>query len=303
MRVVTETAIREFPLLSRGKVRDIYAIDDETLLLVTTDRMSAFDVIMNEPVPYKGVVLNQITLFWMDRLKDIVPNHILESDASRYPAALRPYADMLEGRSVLARRALPLPVECIVRGFLSGSGWKAYQKDGAVCGHKLPAGLRESERLPRPIFTPSTKAAIGEHDENITAAQAAALVGEETAAALERVSLRLFDEASRHAAEAGIILADTKFEFGLAKNADGKEELIWIDEALTPDSSRFWASDAYEPGRAQPSFDKQYLRDWLAGQKWNFTPPPPALPQEVVAQTRDRYFEAYHRLTGKTLAV
>lgn len=303
MKVVTETGIKEFPLLSRGKVRDIYAIDDETLLLVTTDRMSAFDVIMNEPVPYKGVVLNQITLFWMDRLKDVVPNHILESDASRYPAALRPYADMLEGRSVLARRARPLPVECIVRGFLSGSGWKAYQKDGAVCGHALPAGLRESERLPRPIFTPSTKAAIGEHDENITAAQAAALVGEETAGALERVSLRLFEEASRHAASTGIILADTKFEFGLAKNADGKEELIWIDEALTPDSSRFWASDAYEPGRAQPSFDKQYLRDWLAGQKWNFTPPPPALPREVVEQTRDRYFEAYRRLTGKTLAV
>lgn len=303
MRVVTETAIREFPLLSRGKVRDIYAIDDETLLLVTTDRMSAFDVIMNEPVPYKGVVLNQITLFWMDRLKDVVPNHVLESDVSRYPAALRPYAEMLEGRSVLARRARPLPVECIVRGFLSGSGWKAYQKDGAVCGHKLPAGLRESERLPRPIFTPSTKAAIGEHDENITAAQAAALVGEETAAALESVSLRLFEEASRHAAEAGIILADTKFEFGLAKNADGKEEIIWIDEALTPDSSRFWASDAYEPGRAQPSFDKQYLRDWLAAQKWDFTPPPPALPREVVEQTRNRYFEAYRRLTGKTLAV
>ena len=299
MQIVRETAIREYPLVSRGKVRDIYAIDDETLLLVTTDRMSAFDVIMGEPIPWKGVVLNQLTLFWMETLQDVIPNHILESDVHRFPSGLQPYADMLEGRSVLARRAKPLPVECIVRGYLSGSGWKAYQQTGSVCGHRLPEGLVESSRLPAPIFTPSTKAAIGAHDENITREEAGALVGQERAKELESVSVRLFERATERAEKAGIILADTKFEFGLVPDGSGGERLIWIDEALTPDSSRFWAADVYEPGRPQPSFDKQYLRDWLSAQDWNFAPPPPRLAAEVAERTQKKYVEAYERLTGR----
>lgn len=301
MRVVTQTNITEYPLLSRGKVRDIYEIDEETLLIVTTDRMSAFDVVMNEPIPHKGVVLNQITLFWMDKTADIVPNHILERDVARFPKKLAPYADMLEGRGVLARKARPLPVECIVRGHIAGSGWKDYVKTGQVCGYTLPKGLRESDRLEKPLFMPSTKAEIGRHDQNISTDEAAALIGRDMEQKLEDASIRIFERAREHARQKGIIVADTKFEFGLVPDDHGETRLTLIDEVLTPDSSRFWSAKDYAPGRSQPSFDKQYLRDWLSAQQWNYAPPPPTLPDEVVAKTRNKYLEAYSLLTGQTL--
>lgn len=296
MQVVTKTEITEYPLLSRGKVRDIYAIDDQTLLLVTTDRMSAFDVIMNEPIPYKGVVLNQITLFWMEKFKDILPNHLIASEVKDFPAPLHKYAAQLEGRSVLVHRAKPLPVECIVRGHITGSGWNDYRKTGTVCGHALPAGLVESQKLENPLFTPSTKAELGEHDENITVEQAAALLGQELARKVEAVSIEIFSRGREYAEGRGIIIADTKFEFGLLNG-----NLILIDEVLTPDSSRFWPMQGYTPGKGQPSFDKQYLRDWLSAQPWDKTPPPPALPEDVIAQTRKKYEEAYSILTGRSL--
>ncbi len=296
MNVVTRTDITEYPLVSRGKVRDIYEIDKDTLLLVTTDRMSAFDVIMNEPIPYKGVVLNQITLFWMDMFKDIQPNHLIAHDVKDFPAPLQKYAADLEGRSVLVRKAKPLPIECIVRGHITGSGWKDYQKTGSVCGHALPAGLLESAKLATPLFTPSTKAELGEHDENITVEQAVAMIGEELARKVEAVSIDIFSRGREFAEGKGIIIADTKFEFGML---DG--ELILIDEVLTPDSSRFWPMEGYAPGKGQPSFDKQYLRDWLSAQPWAKTPPPPALPDNVIAETRKKYEEAYSILTGKAL--
>ena len=244
MRVVTQTNITEYPLLSRGKVRDIYEIDEETLLIVTTDRMSAFDVVMNEPIPHKGVVLNQITLFWMDKTADIVPNHILERDVARFPKKLAPYADMLEGRSVLARKARPLPVECIVRGHIAGSGWKDYVKTGQVCGYTLPKGLRESDRLEKPLFMPSTKAEIGRHDQNISTDEAAALIGRDMEQKLEDASIRIFERAREHARQKGIIVADTKFEFGLVPDDHGETRLTLIDEVLTPDSSRFWSASS-----------------------------------------------------------
>jgi len=292
MKVVVKTQIDAYPLLSRGKVRDIYAVDDDTLLIVTTDRMSAFDVIMNDPIPYKGVILNKITLFWMEKFKDIIPNHLLESDVDRFPAALAPWKDELEGRAVLVRKAQPLPVECIVRGYITGSGWKDYQANGTLCGYALPADLRESDRLNPPLFTPSTKAALGQHDENISVARAAEILGTETAAQVERASLQIYAAGRAWAAERGIIVADTKFEFGFI---DGKLHLI--DEVLTPDSSRFWPAKGYEPGHGQPSFDKQYLRDWLKKQPWNMQPPPPPLPQDIVDATAARYREAYDILT------
>lgn len=296
MQIITQTTIAEYPLLSRGKVRDIYEIDASTLLLVTTDRMSAFDVIMAEPVPHKGVVLNQITLFWMEKFAHLVENHLIESDVTRYPARLQPYTDMLEGRSVLVKRAKPLPVECIVRGYITGSGWKDYQKTGSVCGHKLPAGLQESARLEKPLFTPSTKAEMGSHDENISMEQAEKLLGADLARQVERLAIALYTEGRAWTEARGILLADTKFEFGML---DGK--LILIDEVLTPDSSRFWPAQGYTPGHSQPSFDKQYLRDWLSSQPWDQTPPPPALPAEVLAETRKKYVEAYTLLTGREL--
>jgi len=292
MKVVVKTQIDAYPLLSRGKVRDIYAVDDDTLLIVTTDRMSAFDVIMNDPIPYKGVILNKITLFWMEKFKDIIPNHLLESDVDRFPAALAPWKDELEGRAVLVRKAQPLPVECIVRGYITGSGWKDYQANGTLCGYALPADLRESDRLNPPLFTPSTKAALGQHDENISVARAAEILGAETAAQVERASLQIYAAGRAWAAERGIIVADTKFEFGFI---DGKLHLI--DEVLTPDSSRFWPAKGYEPGHGQPSFDKQYLRDWLKKQPWNMQPPPPPLPQDIIDATAARYREAYDILT------
>ena len=292
MKVTTKTDIKEFPLLNRGKVRDIYDIDDSTLLIVTTDRMSAFDVIMNEPVPYKGVILNQITLFWMKKFAHLVKNHLIESDVDKFPAALAPYREELEGRSVLVKKAKPLPVECIVRGYITGSGWKDYQATGQVCGYTLPEGLRESDKLEPALFTPSTKAELGRHDENISVAEAARLLGEDTARLAEKTSLAIYEAGRTFAAGRGIIVADTKFEFGFI---DGRLHLI--DEVLTPDSSRFWPADQYKAGQGQPSFDKQYLRDWLKKQPWNMQPPPPHLPEEVIRATADRYKEAYEILT------
>ncbi|MBE6440964.1 MAG: phosphoribosylaminoimidazolesuccinocarboxamide synthase [Desulfovibrio desulfuricans] len=288
MKVVVKTDISVYPLLSRGKVRDIYDVDEKTLLIVTTDRMSAFDVIMSEPIPYKGVILNRLTLFWMRRFSDIIPNHLVESDVSRFPAALAPWKEELDGRAVLVRKARPLPVECIVRGYITGSGWKDYKATGTVCGHALPKGLREADKLEPALFTPSTKAELGQHDENISKAKAAELLGADTAAQAEHAALSIYEAARAYAAGRGIIVADTKFEFGFI---DGKLHLI--DEVLTPDSSRFWPADQYKPGRGQPSFDKQYLRDWLEKQPWNKQPPPPALPGDVIEATAARYREAY----------
>ncbi|HCU68200.1 MAG TPA: phosphoribosylaminoimidazolesuccinocarboxamide synthase [Desulfomicrobium sp.] len=296
MNIVTKTSIREYPLLSRGKVRDIYEIDPQTLLIVTTDRMSAFDVIMNEPIPYKGVVLNQITLYWMDACKDLVRNHLLATDVRDFPAALAPHAGDLEGRAVIVRKAKPLPIECIVRGYLTGSGFKDYKATGSVCGYKIPAGLVDSDKLETPLFTPSTKADLGAHDENITLADAKSRIGEGLLKKIQELSLAIYSRGRDLAAERGIIIADTKFEFGL----DGKDILL-IDEVMTPDSSRFWPADKYVPGQSQPSFDKQYLRDWLSGTGWDKTPPPPALPAEVIAETQKKYLEAYELLTGTPL--
>ncbi len=298
MKIVTSTNIEACKLLSRGKVRDIYAVDDETLLIVTTDRMSAYDFMMSRPIPYKGVVLNQITLFWMDMFKDILPNHIIESDTAKFPAALAPYKDELEGRAVLVRKAKPLPIECIVRGYLSGSGWKSYQKNGTVCGHVLPAGLKESDKLDKAIFTPSTKAEFGQHDENISVAQASDLMGRELTDKVEEMSLAIYEKGRAYAASRGILVADTKFEFGLIGDT-----LYLIDEVLTPDSSRFWPADSYEPGHSQPSFDKQFLRDWLTSTTWDMKSEPPALTDEVVETTAARYQEAYRILTGCDLGL
>ena len=268
MQVVTETEIAEFPLVARGKVRDVYALDEGTLLLVTTDRMSAFDVVLRDPVPYKGVVLNQLTLFWMEKFAGLIKNHLLEHDVARFPAALHGYRSVLEGRSVLARRANPLPLECIVRGNLAGTGWKEYCADGSVSGHLLAKGLRESETFAEPLFTPSTKAGPDSHDQSISRGQGIALVGRKLFQAVEKISLAIFREARNYAATRGIIIADTKFEFGLVG-----DDLYLIDEVLTPDSSRFWPKEGFVPGKPQPSFDKQYLRDWLEGQDWDKTPP------------------------------
>ena len=294
MKIVTQTNITAYPLLARGKVRDIYDVDEKTLLIITTDRMSAFDVIMNEPIPYKGVILNKITLFWMNRFKDIIPNHLLEWDVNRFPAALAPWKDELEGRAVLVKKAKPLPVECIVRGCLTGSGWKDYLATGTLCGYDLPKGLLESAKLEPAIFTPSTKAELGEHDENITVAQAEDLLGKDVARRVQEVSLRIFEEGRDYAATRGILMADTKFEFGFVNG-----ELVLIDEVMTPDSSRFWPADQYKPGQGQPSFDKQYLRDWLSTQPWDKKAPPPNLPADIVEATSRRYREAYSILTGK----
>lgn len=296
MQTVVETKIVEYPLLSRGKVRDIYEINHDTLLLVTTDRMSAFDVIMDKPIPHKGVVLNQITLFWMEKFKDLVANHLIEHEVSRFPEPLHAYRSMLEGRSVLVKKARPLPIECIVRGHISGSGWKDYLESGKICGYALPKGLQESERLAEPLFTPSTKAGLGAHDQNITYDEAKATLGRELFKKVREVSLEIFRQAREYAESKGIIIADTKFEFGLIG-----DELIIIDEVLTPDSSRFWPMQGYAVGKGQPSFDKQYLRDWLQTQDWDFSPPPPALPDAVVKETKAKYLDAYAKLTGKTL--
>ena len=297
MSTILQTDIKAFPLASRGKVRDIYTIDAERLLIVTTDRLSAFDVIMPDPIPDKGKILNQITLFWMEKFADMVPNHVLASKVEDFPAALHPYRDQLAGRSVLVRKAKPLPIECIVRGYITGSGWSDYQKTGSVCGHKLPAGLQESQMLATPLFTPSTKAELGQHDENITVAQAAAMLPAGLMDKVERLAIDIYSRARDYARERGILIADTKFEFGLCG-----DELLLIDEVLTPDSSRFWPMDGYAPGRSQPSFDKQYVRDWLKDIGFNKKPPAPSIPADIQARTRDKYLEAFTRLTGRELA-
>ncbi len=292
---VVRTDLPELELLHRGKVRDMYAIPghDDKLLMVATDRISAYDVVMDDPIPGKGRVLTRLSLFWFDLLADIVPNHLLTADVEEYPDVCHQYRDQLEGRSMLVRRAEVVPIECIVRGYLSGSFWKAYQQDTTVCGFALPPGLRESDQLPEPLFTPSTKAEQGLHDENISMARMEELVGKEQARKMADISLALYRKAAEYARDKGIIIADTKFELGMA---DG--ELILIDEVLTPDSSRFWPLDEYKPGRGQPSFDKQFLRDYLSSLDWNKQPPPPKLPREILDKTRARYEEALQRITG-----
>jgi phosphoribosylaminoimidazole-succinocarboxamide synthase len=292
MRVVRETKFAGISPAARGKVRDIYDAGDK-LLIVATDRLSAFDVILPTPIPDKGKVLTQLSLFWFDLLRDAIPNHVLS--ATEFPAPFDTYRDELAGRSMLVRKTEPLPIECVVRGYVSGSGWKDYQATGQICGIPLPQGLRESDRLPEPIFTPATKAATG-HDENISFERAASLVGSELAIQVRNVSLEIYRRAAAYAEPRAILLADTKFEFGLLEN-----ELIWIDEALTPDSSRFWPAAKYKPGGPQPSFDKQFVRDYLESIHWPKTPPGPELPPEVVAATRGKYREAYRILTGREL--
>jgi phosphoribosylaminoimidazole-succinocarboxamide synthase len=291
--VVWETDFPGLKLVSRGKVRDLYEVGAD-LLLVATDRLSAFDVVLPTPIPDKGRVLTQLSLFWFDTLGDIVPNHVLSG--MDFPAPASVYRQQLAGRSMLCRRTQPLPVECVVRGYLAGSGWKDYRAAGKVCGVTLPPGLHESDRLPAPIFTPSTKATAG-HDENISFDDVVARVGGDRAEQLRSISLQIYRRAAAYAEPRGILLADTKFEFGLIGT-----ELIWIDEALTPDSSRFWPAQGYQPGRSQPSFDKQYVRDYLESIGWNKQPPGPQLPPDVVERTRVKYREAYRLLTGLELA-
>jgi len=292
MKVVRETQFAGITPAARGKVRDIYDLGD-TLLIVATDRLSAFDVILPTPIPDKGKVLTQLSLFWFDLLREVIPNHVLS--ATEFPAPFAAHREELAGRSMLVRKTQPLPIECVVRGYVSGSGWKDYRSTGKICGIALPEGLRESDRLPEPIFTPATKAAKG-HDENISFEEAVALIGKERAAQARDVSLEIYRRAAAYAEPRGILLADTKFEFGILN-----DELMWIDEALTPDSSRFWPAAQYQPGGPQPSFDKQFVRDYLESIRWPKTPPGPELPQQVVEATRAKYREAYRILTGKEL--
>jgi phosphoribosylaminoimidazole-succinocarboxamide synthase len=287
-----ETSLPGVALWRRGKVRDVYDLG-ERLLVVATDRLSAFDVVLPTGIPGKGILLTQMSLFWFRLLADVIPNHVLTADVGEYPAELRPFRDQLEGRSMIVVKTDVLPVECVVRGYIAGSGWKAYKATGSVCGIALAAGLRESDRLEPPIFTPATKAETG-HDENISYETMAATVGSERAAEARRTSLEIYSRARAHAEARGIILADTKFEFG---TRDGR--LVWVDEALTPDSSRFWPKDGYAPGRSQPSFDKQFVRDYLETLSWDKRPPGPPLPAEVVARTVEKYVEAFERLRGE----
>jgi phosphoribosylaminoimidazole-succinocarboxamide synthase len=293
--VLLTTNLGATPLLGRGKVRDLYQVGD-ALLLVATDRISAFDHVLATGIPGKGKVLTQISLFWFDLLKDVVPNHLITAEVSEYPASLQPYAEQLEGRSMLVKRAAMFPVECVVRGYLTGSGWKEYQASRSVCGIALPEGLLDGSRLPEALYTPSTKGEVGTHDENISYAATVAAVGEADAAELKRLTLAVYRRAAEHAEERGLILADTKFEFG--RTAEG---IILADEVLTPDSSRFWEAAAWKPGGAQPSFDKQFVRDYLETIHWNKQVPAPGLPDEVVERTQAKYLEAFHRLTGREL--
>lgn len=292
MKVLRETHFAGLTPAARGKVRDIFDLGDK-LLIVATDRLSAFDVILPTPIPGKGRVLTQLSLFWFELLKEVISNHVL--NATDFPAPFDAHREELAGRSMIVRKAQPLPIECVVRGYVSGSGWKDYRANGGICGIALPPGLRESDRLPEPIFTPATKAATG-HDENISFEQAAALIGNDVAERVRAVSLEIYRRAAAYAEPRGVILADTKFEFGVVNG-----ELIWIDEALTPDSSRFWPAAQYHPGGPQPSFDKQFVRDYLERIRWPKTPPGPELPAEVVASTRAKYREAYRLLAGHEL--
>ena len=293
---VLQTSLSDLKLHRRGKVRDVYDVDENSLLIVATDRISAFDCILPTPIERKGEVLTALSEFWFEKLQHVVANHLIESDVNAMPPSVQRHAQTLVGRAMLVRRATVFPVECVVRGYLVGSGWKDYVRTGSVCGHKLPEGLVESAKLPEPIFTPSTKAEEG-HDENITEDQVRGLIGDESTALLRDTSLRLFSEAHDYARQKGIIIADTKFEFGLDKNG----ELLLVDEVLTPDSSRFWPADEYVPGRSQPSFDKQFVRDYLETLDWDKKPPAPAIPAEIAAATTARYLEAYRLLTGKEL--
>jgi phosphoribosylaminoimidazole-succinocarboxamide synthase len=292
--VLLETNMPALQLVGRGKVRDVYAVEDK-LIIVATDRISAFDYVLATGIPDKGRVLTQLSVFWFDFLKDLTPTHFLTADVNEYPPVARQYREQLEGRSMLVKRARMLEVECVARGYLSGSGWKEYCASGTVCGIPLPAGLKESDRLPRPIFTPATKAQTG-HDENISFDRVAEMIGAELAARLRDLTLAIYEKAAAYAETRGIILADTKFEFGFVNG-----ELVLADEVLTPDSSRFWPKETYRPGGPQPSYDKQYVRDYLESIHWNKQPPAPALPPEVAAKTSEKYKEAYRALTGKTL--
>lgn len=293
--VLLKSDFQDLQLVKRGKVRDVYEVEDK-LLIVASDRMSAFDVVMDDPVPDKGRILTRISLFWFKRLEGLVENHLISAEPDDYPGPCRKYKELLRGRSMLVKKATPLTVECIVRGYLSGSGWKDYLATGRVCGIPLPKGLRESDKLPEPIFTPSTKAEAGIHDENISFDRVIEILGREHAERIKDLSLNIYQKGSEFASEKGILIADTKFEFGLK---DGR--LLLIDEVLTPDSSRFWPMDTYRPGGPQQSFDKQYLRDYLNSLDWPKQPPPPRLPQEIIAKTRKRYIEALERLTGESL--
>ncbi len=291
-KIVVETSFPDLRLFKRGKVRDVYEVDDK-LLIVATDRISAFDVIMADPIPGKGRILTQISAYWFHVMEDIIPNHLISTRVQDYPAACWTYKDMLEGRSMLVERSEPLPVECVVRGYLAGSGWSEYQQSGEVCGITLPKCLVESARLPQPIFTPATKEEVGSHDINITFEEMKGRIGDKLAERLRKTTLAIYDRACRIAEAKGIIIADTKLEFGMRKG-----ELILIDELLTPDSSRFWPASEYKPGGPQQSFDKQFLRDYLLTLAWDKSPPPPPLPKEIVEKTRQRYEEALRRLTG-----
>jgi len=292
--VITSTDLPGIERVAQGKVRDVYAVGGD-LLIVATDRISAFDCILPQGIPGKGRVLTQMSIFWFEFLKDVVPNHLIATDVSDFPAPLREFRDQLEGRSMLVKRCRMEPIECVARGYVSGSGWKDYKRTGAICGIPLPAGLRESDKLPQPIFTPASKAETG-HDENISFDEAASAVGTVTAELLRSLTLRIYAAAAQHAESRGIILADTKFEFGWH---DG--ELLLGDEVLTPDSSRYWPRDEYQPGGPQKSFDKQFVRDYLETLDWNKQPPAPPLPDDVIAKTSEKYHEAYERITGRTL--
>lgn len=295
---LVQTDFSELILVHRGKVRDMWAIPghDDKLLMVATDRISAYDVVMRDPIPGKGKILTQLSLFWFDLLADIAENHLITADVEKFPEICKQYRTELAGRSMLVKRTKPLPVECIVRGYISGSFWSAYKKNRIVCGFELPEGMRESDKFPSTLFTPSTKAAIGDHDENISLAAMAELLGTERAREVAEISVKLYQKAADYALTKGIIIADTKFELGLLD-----DKLIVIDEVLTPDSSRFWPLESYSPGGGQPSFDKQYLRDYLSSLVWDKKPPAPELPQEIIERTRLRYMDALKKLTGKEL--
>ncbi len=295
-KTLTESSITSLPLIHRGKVRDIYDIDSEKMLLITTDRLSAFDVVLPTPIQDKGAILTKIANFWFDKLKHIVPNHLTGIDPESIITNVSE-REQLGARALVVKKLKPLPIEAIVRGYLAGSGWKEYKSTGKVCGIVLPKGLQEASKLPEPIFTPSSKAAVGDHDENITLENCEALLGKKLTEQVSEVSLRLYEEASKYALERGIIIADTKFEFGLDKEG----VLYLIDEVLTPDSSRFWPADQYAVGKTPPSFDKQYVRDWLEGSGWNKVKPGPLLPPDVALKTSEKYHEAYQRLTGSEL--
>ena len=295
--MVMETDLKTLNLVKRGKVRDIYDLGD-ALLMVASDRISAFDVVMPEVVPDKGKILNLISLFWFEIMADLVPNHVIAGDVADFPESCRAFVDILSGRSMLVKKSEPLPIECVVRGYISGSGWKSYQKSQSVCGITLPAGLRESDQLPEPIFTPSTKEEIGVHDINIDFEESSRRIGRKLAQKVRDLSLAIYKKGAELALKKGIIIADTKFEFGVIG-----DELILIDEVLTPDSSRFWPKDRYAPGGPQPSYDKQYLRDYLDSIQWNRQPPAPHLPKDVIANTRKKYLEALQAITGSTYGI